>query len=603
MIRIKILRIIWAATVAAIISRLFFIQIIDHSKWQKVAAEKHIMQNELPAKRGQILMMDGDLSVPVVMNSAAWTAAVDPQVVNEEKIVTLMEKEAKDYLIAKWSDVFKDKNRRYYIIAKNLPLKIAEKIKSAKIAGVWLKENPKRVYAEGTLASGVLGFVNNNGVGQYGVEGALNKTLAGKNGLLKTVKDVNNTPLTIGNDRIRVAAQNGENVTLSIDRNIQYQTEKILESYKSQFNAEAVSAIVMNPDSGQILAMANIPNYDPADFGNVKDASAYLNRTTESPYEPASVAKAFTMAAAIQEGVMTPDTNYYNAGSVTVDGWPIENAYKGMLGTITMQDALNYSLNTGSIEALRLLGGGTLNVEGRKKLYDYYVNKFGLGRETGIELFENTGLINSPTRGDGRNSLYANMTFGQNMNVTMLQVITGFSSLVNGGKRIQPSIIAQNTKKVKQNQNQANQKDQKSHKNTANNDQPAQPGDQVISEQTSKTMRNMLFVTRRGSRLRGEDREGYFVGGKTGTAQVIRDGRYTLDETVATYVGFGGSITEGPKKATDLEQERLVDGLPEYIVMVRIEGKGMKFGGEVHAKPIFDKISNYMQQYLRVQPK
>ena len=570
MIRIKILRIIWAATVAAIISRLFFIQIIDHGKWQKVAAEKHIMQNELPAKRGQILMMDGDLSVPVVMNSAAWTAAVDPQVVNEEKIVMLMEKEAKDYLIAKWSDVFKDKNRRYYIIAKNLPLKIAEKIKSAKIAGVWLKENPKRVYAEGTL---------------------------------KTVKDVNNTPLTIGNDRIRVAAQNGENVTLSIDRNIQYQTEKILESYKAQFNAGAVSAIVMNPDSGQILAMANIPNYDPADFGNVKDASAYLNRTTESPYEPASVAKAFTMAAAIQEGVMTPDTNYYNAGSVTVDGWPIENAYKGMLGTITMQDALNYSLNTGSIEALRLLGGGTLNVEGRKKLADSYVTQGGLGRETGIELFENTGLINSPTRGDGRNSLYANMTFGQNMNVTMLQVITGFSSLVNGGKRIQPSIIAQNTKKVKQNQNQANQKDQKSHKNTANNDQPAQPGDQVISEQTSKTMRNMLFVTRRGSRLRGEDHEGYFVGGKTGTAQVIRDGRYTLDETVATYVGFGGSITEGPKKATALEQERLVDGLPEYIVMVRIEGKGMKFGGEVHAKPIFDKISNYMQQYLRIQPK
>ena len=595
MTRIKILRFVWAATVVVIIARLFFIQIFEYSKWQKIAAEKHIMQNELPAKRGQILMMDGDTPVPVVMNSAAWTAAVDPQVVNEEKIVRLMEKEAKEYLIAKWSDVFKDKNRRYYVIAKNLPLEKAEKIKSAKIAGVWLKENPKRVYAEGVLASGLLGFVNNSGVGQYGVEGALNKTLAGKNGLLKTVKDINNTPLTIGSDRIRIPAENGKDVTLSIDRNIQSKIEKILIDTKNQHKADAVSAIAMDPNTGKILAMANIPNYNPADFGNVKDASAYLNRITESPYEPASVAKAFTMAAAIEEGVMTPDTTYQNAGSVTIDGWPIENAYKGMLGTITMQDALNYSLNTGSIEALRLLGGGSLNADGRKKLYDYYVNKFNLGRTTGVELFENVGLINSPTRGDGRNSLYANMTFGQNMSVTMMQVITGFSALINGGKRVQPSIIAHNSEKVKQNQNQDQNKDQNSNK--------PHPQDQILSEKTSKTMRNMLFVTRRGSRMRGEDREGYFVGGKTGTAQVIRDGRYTLDETVATYVGFGGRITEGPKKATALEQERIVDGLPEYIVMVRIEGKGMKFGGEVHAKPIFDKISNYMQEYLRIQPK
>ena len=553
--RIKFLRVAWAGVVAVILVRLFVVQILQHTMWEKTAEKQHVMQNEILAERGKIFMMDDGSPVPVVMNSAVWTIALDPQVVNEEKVVALLETHCKDYLVKNWRDAFKNKKSRYFLVANNVPFQSAEKVKSAKLSGVWLKNSTKRVYPEGEMASGLLGFVNADGVGQYGVEGANNKLLAGENGLLRTVKDVNNVPLTIGNDRVRVPAKNGQDIYLSLDRNIQTAVEKILNESAQKHSASSASAIVMRPHTGEVLAMANVPTYNPADYGKVKDASAYINRITESPYEPASVAKAFAMASAIEEGVMTPETTYNNQGMVTIDGWPIKNAYNGMLGTITMQDALNYSLNTGSIESLRLLGGGDLNTTGRKKLYDYYVNKFGLGRETGIEVFESLGLISSPTEGDGRNSLYANMTFGQNMNVTMIQMISGFSALINGGEWVQPSIIAHNVKNVNANVN--------SPLSTSSQSTDYQPTKRrVISEKTSKTMRNMLFVTRRGSRMRGEDREGYFVGGKTGTAQVIRDGKYTLDETVATYIGFGGKITEGDRKPTTLEAERAVTACP-----------------------------------------
>ena len=186
-----------------------------------------------------------------------------------------------------------------------------------------------------------------------------------------------------------------------------------------------------------------------------------------------------------------------------------------------------------------------------------------------MELYESLGLIGDPVEGDGRDSLYANMTFGQNMLVTMMQVISGYNTMVNGGKKVQPTIVKgemRNGELVRKERGE---------------------GEQVISEETSKTMREMLWGTRTTLRENGTDPVGYYIGGKTGTAQVIRDGKYSMDEWVATYVGFGG--VEGE--------------IPEYTVMVRIWKDGETTGAEQYALPVFTDISNYMIKYLKIKPK
>ena len=555
--------------------RLFVIQIIEHDKWVEAAELQQTMQNTILAKRGEIYMMDGDEAVPIVMNESVWTLLVDPMAADEKETAEIVDKYAKEYRIAEWKDVFADKERRYYVVGKELPRSVAEQIKNENVAGVWFQEGVRRVYPEGELASGVLGFVNVDGEGQYGTEGALNKELAGTNGILKTVKDVNNIPLTIGDDNIRVPAQDGKNIVLTIDRNIQSNVERILAEKMEEFGAAHASALVMEPNTGTILAMANMPTYDPANYGKVTDATDYWNYVLEDAYEPASVCKTFTFAAAIEEGVMTPETTYRNNGYTVVDGWEIANAEKGQLGVIPMQTALNYSLNTGSMQALMWLGGNAseINQTGREKLYQYYHDRFGFGEATGIELFESTGLIVGPNQGVGLNSRYANMTFGQNLNLTMGQVAAAFSAVVNGGHYFTPTMVAGEMKNgvLVKNENKAAVRD-------------------VLSEDTSATMRRMLWGTRSARRIYGIDKAGYYVGGKTGTAQVIRDGEYVMNETQATYIGFGGSGND--------ETE-----LPEYVIMVRIWEEGKAFDGQSHALPIFDTISNYMQDYLRIKPK
>ena len=437
-----------------------------------------------------------------------------------------------------------------------------------------MQEGTKRVYPEGTLAARLLGFVNMDGDGQYGVEGSLDEELKGKDGRLKTIADVNNVALSIGKDNIRVPAEDGKNVVLTVDRNVQAKVEEILQRRMTEFGKDQASALVMDPRTGEILAMANLPGYDPGNYGEVEDASVYVNRVTDDPYEPASVCKSFTFATGIELGVLDANTMFYNNGYEVIDGWQIKNSTYGqanLLGPTSIQNALNWSLNTGSIHALKLIGGDAtqINEQGRKTLYDFYVNHFGLGKETGIELYEATGLINDPVEGDGRDSLYANMTFGQNMLVTMLQVASGYSALVNGGEYHHPTIV-----KGYMEGGVLVEKER------------AGAAWRAVSEDTSRQMREMLWGTRSLMWATGVDRDGYFVGGKTGTAQVIRDGAYSMDEWVATYVGFGGATGE----------------MPEYLAMVRIWKDGETTGAEQYAQPVFNDISDFMIDYLKIKP-
>lgn len=575
--RTDLIRVLLALCFILIVARMYDLQIISHQKYVDLAMSQQTMQNTIFAKRGEIYMMDGDNTTPVVMNEKVYTISVDPFLLRSKGGQELKEDEAKidqlvqGYAVNTWDKVFANEASRYAVIAKNVPYERAKQIKEAKITGVYAQGSTKRVYPEGDLAAQVLGFVNADGKGQYGIEGSLNKELTGVNGILKTVKDVNNIPLTIGKNNVRVPAQDGKNVVLSIDRNIQKKTEDAIKATIEKFHVTNASAVVMNPRNGQILAMAGTPTYNPAEYAKVTDARAFQTDVTMSAFNPASVCKTFALAAAVDSGVMTPETTYNNTDLVTIDGWPIQNAIKGHTGNISMQEVLTYSLNTGSIQALRLLGGSETEItyQGKEKLYDYYYNRFGLGKYTGIELAESKGTVIPPTDIDGTNARYANMTFGQSLDLTMIQVATAFSAVVNGGDYYTPTLVAGEIKNGEFVRDTLKERDH-----------------QAIESSTSETMRKMLHTARLVFPNVKYYDEGVYVGGKTGTAQVVKNGKYTFDETIATYIGYGA------RSETDY---------PEYVIMTKVWEDNRRLDGGMNAKPIFDEISQFMVNYLKMR--
>ena len=555
-------------------ARLFHIQIIEHDKYISEANQVRIKQRELVAKRGQIYMMSGENNtVPVVMNERTWTIFVDPSYVGDKnKVQVELTNILGAQMITTWDKVWSDMKNMYVEIARNVNYDTVTKVKEANLKGVGRKETSRRVYPYGTMAAQVLGFVNAEGVGT-GVEGSLNERLTGKNGMLKTVTDVNSIPLSIGDDNIEIPAENGEDIVLTLDENVQRKAEQVIKSVVDNSNGTVknASALIMNPNNGRIWAMANYPTYDPGEYYKVEDASVFTNMTTQNTYEPASVCKPFTYAMAINEGKLNPLDTYYNSGYTIVSGTSVRNASgtERQVGTRTFREALDYSLNTGSIEALRKIGGEKIPKSARQVMYDYLYNRFALGHKTGIELYEEAGNIYSPDHEEGNAVRYSNMTFGQGMALTMVQVAAGFSAIVNGGDYYQPTIIA------------GTMKDEKFVP------EPERASThQAITPETSATMRDMLQEVRRVNSGEG-DLKGYNIGVKTGTAETYDDqGRYTSKRTNVGAIGYGGSAKEG--------------ALPEYVILVRMEANATLWGR--NAVPSFTELSNYMLQYLRIEP-
>ena len=573
--RIKILRNLVLIAFAIIAGRLFILQIIEHGAWQAKAEKQHTLLETITAKRGEIYMMDQGEPVPVVLNQTTYQVVIDPTVTDKDKLKNVLERHAKDYITADIDEIYKVEGLRYYVVAKKIPREIAIKIAEEETPAIWLKKTNQRVYTEGEMASSTLGFVNADGIGQYGIEGALNKELSGNDGLLKTTADINKVALSIGNDNTKIPAEDGANIVLSIDRGLEKGVEEITAATLAESPATNATVLIMNPQTGEVLTIADLPNYNPGEYGKVEDASIFLNYATEVPYEPASICKTFTFSAALNEGVMTPETTYFNQGYEMVDGWKINNAEQraSLYGTLNMRTALYWSLNTGSIYALKLLGGdaSSINQTGREKLYDYYYNKFRLGHATGIELIEAEGYIQDPNEGWGRDSVYANMTFGQNLGITMIQTATAFSAVVNGGYYRTPYIV------------KGTMKDGELVEHTRED----VVEERIISSETSASMREMLMNNRSYKLRAGIDRDGYEIGGKSGTAQVVKSGSYedVMGETVGSYIGYIAAEGE----------------LPKYVIMVKMWGEGQHIEGTT-VSLLFDSISNFLIDYLKVKP-
>ncbi len=572
--RTGLLAIILLGVMALFVMRLFYLQIIKHGEYVELAKRSQQHSFVIPATRGEIFMMDGKRAVPVVLNQSVFTVVADPQVVKDSErsdIISSLKKVAGGEILPDAEQKLSNKKSRYAVLARNITRTQAEKLKKKDFAGILYQQGSMRSYPEGGLAAQVLGFVNADGDGQYGVEGGMDKRLKGRDGLLRSVTDVRSVPLELNKDNIRIEPQAGENVVLTIDRNIQsYAEEALLRGIKKARATEG-SVIIMRPQDGTVLAMANYPSFEPATYYKQKNAAVFANPITQWPYEPASVIKTFLMATAIDKGAITPNSTYVNTNCIKVQDREMCNAVKGIGGTLTMQQVLNNSLNVGTITAARRLGNGSnVNLTARKAMYEYYHDKFGLGERTGIEVDEAKGNIYAPDGQNGNEVQYSTMTFGQGMNATMIQVSAGFCSVINGGEYYRPTLLAG---RVDQDGNQQVIE----HK----------PIRRTISQSTSDQVRTMLYKARNSTWLGKSDKKGYKIGGKTGTAEVFVGGSYTKNETVATYVGYGGANN------------------PEYVIMVRVAapGKGLNLEGGLHAGPIFADISNWMISYLKIAPR
>lgn len=575
--RAKYIAILTVIAIAIFIVRLFYIQVVQHQTYVDQADQEQVKQFTLHAKRGEIYAMDGSTPKPLVMNQTVYTVWADPtQVTDKPGVVSALQAIAGGNVRDNFAQYLDMAHSRYQVLATKVSLQQAEMLKKKNLAGIGFDAVSQRVYPEGQLASQVLGFVDANGEGKYGFEQANDASLKGTDGLLKTVTDIRDVPLTVSDKNIRQPAVNGENLVLTIDRNIQAETEQALANGIQKAGADHASAIVMDPATGKVLAMANVPTYDPSQISKITDVSVLNNDTISAPYEAGSDIKTFTVATGVDKGAITPSSTWDNTGQIQVGDITINNATKIPLitGNVTMQTALNWSLNTGMVTIAERLGDGSnITYGARKIIYDYFYNHFRLGQMTGIQLAnEQPGIIISPDSEDGGAVRYSNMVFGQGMDVTMLQVVSGLSAVIDGGVYHQPSII-----------------------NGVMSDDgttftPAKPGTQypnVISPSTSATLRDMIHQAHYATYNPHDGSDRYFIGGKTGTSQTLINGKYVNNQTIGTYLGFGGATADKPR----------------YVIMVEMSAKGKEIDGGTGAKPVFNTISNWLINYLGLTPQ
>jgi cell division protein FtsI/penicillin-binding protein 2 len=557
--------------------RLFYLQVIRHDYYQKSAAFSQLKQYEIPAARGVIKAKSGDKTVPLVLNETLFTLFADPKYVKDAsdaaaKIQKVIGGNQNDY-----EDSIKHPNSpRYTILAKRLNRDQHEKIDKLELKGIGTREAQYRTYPDGQIAAQILGFVNDDGQGKYGLEEALNKDLGGIPGQLKAITDASGVPLAANKDNVVIAPKQGQQVTLTIDVGVQQQLEDILKQGLDKAKSKSGSALIMDVNTGAIRAMASYPTFNPGEYYKVSDASAFNNTNVSSPLEVGSIMKSLTAAAAMNIGVVGPNTSYYDPSYYKIDDATVRNIEEdGGAAQRTATDVLKYSLNTGATWLLMQMGGGSINEQARTRWYDYMTNHYMLGKKTGLEQgYEADGIIPHPTDGFGLNITYANTAFGQGMTATPVQMGAAYASVVNGGIYYKPRLVESTTDE--------NGKETKK--------QPEVVKKDVVSQQVSSDLVRMLEITYEHNRIvfgAGAIRPEYSVGGKTGTAQIARpEGGYYADKYNGMYAGFIG----GDK--------------PEYVIIVRVDKPEIAgYAGSKAAAPIFVKLANMMIDSYGVTPR
>lgn len=562
-----------------IILRLFYLQIIRHDYYKEQALNDQQKQYAIAADRGIIEAHQGNSLIPLVLNEKLYTLYADPTLVKNpstaaQKMVAITKGDVDQY-----TKLMKTKNSRYVILAKKVNEGQMKQITALKLAGVGLQAQDYRTYPQGQLAAQLLGFVNNDGKGTYGLEQALNGQLSGTPGLLKAITDASGVPLAASRDNVRQAPKPGDDIVLTIDAAMQKELETYLKQDTQNAKGVTGSALVMDVGSGAIKAMANYPSYDPGQYYNVNDATLFNNAAVSEPFEVGSVMKTLTAAAALDQGVVTPSTSYYDPGQWKLDGSTVKNVEEdGGPGTTNLAKILNLSMNTGATWLLMQMGHNTgqINVQARDTWHDYLVNHYELGKPTGIEQgYESGGYIPAPDKGYALQLTYANTSFGQALTATPLQMAGALSAVLNGGTYYQPHLVDKSVAASGQTKSTPAKVVRKNVVSANVSQQMQSLMEGVVQTKVSQGFNNMRFP------------DNYSVGGKTGTAQIANpDGGYYADRFNGTFIGFVG----GDK--------------PQYVIMVAIkQPKVPGYAGTSAAMPLFADLAHMLINNFNVTPK
>lgn len=555
--------------------RAFYLQVIRHNHYRQLALSSQLKEYEVPAERGVIEAHDGSGFVPIVLNQKLYTLFADPKYIKnpEEaatKVVGIIGGNAADYREKMQSDT------RYAVLAKKLSKEQQEKLDALDIKGLGTRETSARTYPQGTLAASVLGFVNDEGEGKYGIEQALNTELAGQAGELKAITDARGVPLVSNKDNIIKNPVAGKRVVMSIDVSMQKQLEDILKAGLERARSPSGDALIMDPNTGEIKAMASFPTYNPAEFFKVEDANVFTNRSVSAPLEIGSTMKPLTLAAALNVNAVSRDQTYYDPAHYKIDGYEITNIEEdGGAGTRSVSDIIQLSLNTGATWLLMQMGGGQVNQKARATWYDYMTQHFRFGENTDIEQgYESPGTIPDPNDGYGLNLQYANTSFGQGMTATPLQLAAAEASVINGGTYYQPTLVSGYREKDGDLEPKA----------------PKALRTDVVSPQVSKTVTEIMeYSFNKNYRVYGMSNlpAGYSIGGKTGTAQIAKPGGgYYEDKFNGTFMGFVGGNS------------------PQYVIVTRVnEPKIAGYAGSKAAAPVFVDTVNMLINNSDVVPK
>jgi cell division protein FtsI (penicillin-binding protein 3) len=562
--RIRWIGIFFILAGIVIAARCFQLQVIEGGTYKLLATDQHDLQKMLVPERGQILVRDradGSLH-PLATNRDAWTLYAVPREMGEDKgavargVASYTDKTEAD-LVAKWTA---KPDSAYDPLAKNLETTAADDIEAKHLKGIGLVKSWSRLYPEADIGGQLIGFVRTddagNGAGTYGIEGSLDDILKGTSGFVSAQKDAGGRRLMLNGGTIR-EAENGSDVVLTIDRTIQFEACADLKRQVASADAEGGSVVVMDPSTGAIIAMCSTPDFDPATYGETKDVSTFNNPVTFGTYEPGSVFKAITMALGIDRGKVSPGTTYEDTGSVKIDKFEIKNSDLKANGVQTMTNVLEKSLNTGSIFVERQLGIDAFRAG---------VEAFGFGSKTGIELSpEAKGNISSLSK---KSDVYgATASFGQGITVTPIQLAAAFSALANGGKLMRPYVV-----------------DEIIRPDGAHEKTKPVVVRRPITARTSELIRGMLVsVVEHGHGARAAV-PGYFVAGKTGTAQVANPygPGYLKNVSIATYAGF-------------VPAEH-----PAFVIIARLVKPKSGVWAETNTAPLFHDVAAFSLAYLGV---
>ncbi len=552
MFKLKFLFLLFIVFFIAIISKLFYIQILN----QKDFSTDYLTTRKIYPERGKIYDRN---HLPIVVNQVQYLLFAEPALIKD-----------KDKVVDKIDDILHvgeatiearlDMSKKWVAIERGVTKEQKDKLQKAIPTGIGFDNNSVRYYPEASLSAHLVGFVGKNeegdDVGNYGIEGYYDQELVGLPGVVKSERDVFGNPIFIGTQE-RLESQPGSDLILTIDKSVQNIVKEKLKEGIERSSAKDGCAIAVDPYTMEILAAACLPDFDPSKYGEYP-GDVFKNPLISDIYEPGSTFKPLVMAAAINEGVLKPDSKMNEQSALSIGGFTITNFDKSSEGTITMTRVLEKSSNIGMVYVQQKLG--------KDKFYSY-LKKYGFGEPTGIDLQGETGgTLKDPSQWYPID--YATAAFGQGIGITRLQLIRAFAAVINGGKLMKPYIVKEVISGDK-------------HK-----EREPKIERQVLSEKTSEQMRKMLFsvVEYNKKNIVWDTPAGYKVGGKTGTAQIAIAGHYDPSKTVASFIGFA-----------PLDK-------PKFLILVVLREPGLSGFGSTTAAPIFWAITNELLSYYNIVP-